>query len=109
MADVENDLKKMGVRGWRRIDRDRGLDIYLEGGQEPYTQWREKERVIYIYIYIYIYIHPLNSSVSVVVGLEWYPCCRLQPATRISLQPNHTKLEHTSNQEQYDQCGNSTE
>jgi len=26
-----------------------------------------------------------------VVGLEWYPCCRLklQPATRIPLQPNH--------------------
>jgi len=21
-----------------------------------------------------------------VVGLEWYPCCRLQPATRIPLQ-----------------------
>ena len=32
-----------------------------------------------------------------VVGLEWYPCCRLKPATRI---------QHTSNQEQYDQCGN---
>jgi len=26
------------------------------------------------------------------VGLEWYPCCRLlQPATRIPLQPNHTE------------------
>jgi len=25
-----------------------------------------------------------------VVGLEWYPCCTLQPATRIPLQPNHT-------------------
>ena len=27
-----------------------------------------------------------------VVGLEWYPCCRLklQPSTRIPLQPNHT-------------------
>jgi len=26
-----------------------------------------------------------------VVGLEWYPCCRLklQPVTRIPLQPNH--------------------
>ena len=23
--------------------------------------------------------------------LEWYPCCRLQPATRIPLQPNHTE------------------
>jgi len=26
-----------------------------------------------------------------VVGLEWYPCCMLQPATRIPLQPNHTE------------------
>jgi len=32
-----------------------------------------------------------------VVGLEWYPCCTTP------------KLQHTSNQEQYDQCGNSTE
>ena len=27
-----------------------------------------------------------------VVGLEWYPCCRLKPATRIPLQPNHTEI-----------------
>ena len=27
----------------------------------------------------------------VVVRLEWYPCCRLQFATRIPLQPNHTE------------------
>ena len=26
-----------------------------------------------------------------VVGLEWYSCCRLKPATRIPLQPNHTE------------------
>ena len=26
-----------------------------------------------------------------VVGLECYPCCRLQPATRIPLQTNHTE------------------
>jgi len=26
-----------------------------------------------------------------VVGLEWYPWCRLKPATRIPLQPNHTE------------------
>jgi len=26
-----------------------------------------------------------------VVGLEWYPCCRLKPATRIPLQPNHAE------------------
>ena len=24
-----------------------------------------------------------------VVGLEWYPCCRLKPATRIPLQPKN--------------------
>jgi len=39
-----------------------------------------------------------------VVGLEWYPCRRLQPAT-----PTTPKLQHTSNQEEYDQCGNTTE
>jgi len=27
-----------------------------------------------------------------VFGLEWYPYCRLQPATRIPLQPNHRNL-----------------
>jgi len=32
MADVENDLKKMGVRGGRKKDRDRYLDIDHEGG-----------------------------------------------------------------------------
>jgi len=26
-----------------------------------------------------------------VVGLKWYPCCRLQPARRIPLQSNHTE------------------
>jgi len=25
-------------------------------------------------------------------GLEWYPCCRLKPATQIPLQPNHGLL-----------------
>jgi len=25
-----------------------------------------------------------------VVGLEWYPCCRVKPATRIPLQPIKT-------------------
>jgi len=49
-----------------------------------------------------------------VVGLEWYPCCRLKHNC-FSLQheyhsnPTTPKLQHTSNQEQYDQCGNSTE
>ena len=89
-----------------------------------------------------------------VVGLEWYPCCRLRtliypssgacdysvelphwsivlgsmcvgvsvwlgwsgiPVVGWSLKhgyhskPTTPKLQHTSNQEQYDQCGNSTE
>ena len=60
-----------------------------------------------------------------VVGLEWYPCCRMKLCFSLqqglelkhsfSLQhgyhsnPTTTKLQHTSNQEQYDQCGNSTE
>jgi len=44
-----------------------------------------------------------------VVGLEWYPCCRLKPAIWIPLQPNHTERQHTWNYEQYDQCGNSAE
>ena len=26
-----------------------------------------------------------------VIGFEWYPCCSLQPASRIPLQPNHTE------------------
>ena len=49
------------------------------------------------------------------VGLEWYPCCRLKHKLCFSLQhgyhsnPTTPKLQHTSNQEQYDQCGNSTE
>ena len=34
------------------------------------------------------------------VGLEWCPCFRLRTTP---------KLQHTSNQEQYDECGNSTE
>jgi len=84
-----------------------------------------------------------------VVGLEWYPCCRLITRSlrqfcwittlvvlflvrcvleircgwvgvvsvlqALSLQhgyhsnPTTSNLQHTSNQEQYDQCGNSTE
>jgi len=69
-----------------------------------------------------------------VVGLEWYPCCRLKHGYHsnttipkfqhtskqeqylcFSLQhgyhfnPTTPKPQHTSNQERYDQCGNSTE
>jgi len=42
-----------------------------------------------------------------VVGLELYPCCRFQHGYHS--KPTTPKLQHTSNQEQYDQCGNSTE
>jgi hypothetical protein len=59
MADVENDLKKMVNRGWRKTDRDRQQVIGLEGGQgrhEPYPQGGDRK----------IYIHHFKSSVSVV-------------------------------------------
>ena len=41
---------------------------------------------------------------------KWNKIARvvLQPATRTPLQPTTLKLQHASNQEQYDQCGNST-
>jgi len=44
-----------------------------------------------------------------VVGLEWYPCCRLQPATQIPLQPNQTETPTHIEPRTIDQCGNSTE
>jgi hypothetical protein len=44
LDDVENDLKKMGVRGWRKIDRDRDAWklILMEARvlHGPYSQWR---------------------------------------------------------------------
>jgi len=43
-----------------------------------------------------------------VVGLEWLKqCCSLQHEYHSN--PTTPKLQHTSNQEQYDQCGNSAE
>jgi len=39
-----------------------------------------------------------------VVGLAWYPCSACNTDTTPTQQH-----QHTSNQEQYDQCGNSTE
>jgi len=48
-----------------------------------------------------------------VVGLEWYSCCRLKHSFNMQhgYHSNLTtpKPQHTSNQEQYDQCGKSTE
>ena len=43
-----------------------------------------------------------------VAELEWYQCCfSLQHGYHSN--PTTLKLQHTSNQEKYDQCGNSTE
>jgi len=44
-----------------------------------------------------------------VVGLEWYPCCRLSLQHGYHSNPTTPKLQHTSNQGQYDQFCNSTE
>jgi len=40
--------------------------------------------------------------------LGWYPCSRLQPATRIPPQPATPKLQLTSKQE-HNQCGDTVE
>jgi hypothetical protein len=48
LDDVENDLKKMDVRGWRKIARDReAWKVILKEAkflQGPYSQWGERER-----------------------------------------------------------------
>jgi len=46
-----------------------------------------------------------------VAGLEWCPCSRLklQPATRIPLQPSHTKTPTHIETRTHNQCGDSTE
>jgi len=36
--------------------------------------------------------HVSDINISIIRYLEWYPCCRLQPATRIPLQPNHNNM-----------------
>ena len=43
------------------------------------------------------------------VGLEWYPCSRLQPATRIPLQPNHTETPTHIETRTHDECGDTIE
>jgi hypothetical protein len=44
---VENDLKKMGVRGWRKMDRDRDAwNVILKEARVlhgPQSQWRGGE------------------------------------------------------------------
>ena len=47
------------------------------------------------------------------VGLEWYPRCGLKHNWSVHVECGGwglttPKLQHTSNQEQYDKCGNST-
>jgi len=44
-----------------------------------------------------------------VVGLEGYPCCRLQPATRIPLQPSHTETPTHVETRTNNQCGDTIE
>jgi len=43
-----------------------------------------------------------------VVGLEWYPCGSLQPATRIPLQPATPKLQNIETRT-HNQCGDTIE
>jgi len=44
-----------------------------------------------------------------VAGLEWYLCSRLHPATRISLQPGHTKTLTHIETRTHTQCGDTIE
>jgi len=44
-----------------------------------------------------------------VAGLGWYPCGRLQPATRIPPQPNHTETPTHIETRTHDQCGDTIE
>jgi hypothetical protein len=50
LDDVENDLKKMGVRGWRKIAKDRDAwKLILKEARVlhgPYSQWRARIRII---------------------------------------------------------------
>jgi len=60
--------------------------------------------------------HGLYCSGSMCFGVTlWFGCdgvvsvCRLQPAYEYHSNPTTPKLQHTSNQEQYDQCGDTIE
>ena len=44
-----------------------------------------------------------------VAGLEWYPCCRLKPATWIPLQPSHTETPTHIETRAHNQCGDTIE
>jgi len=41
--------------------------------------------------------------------LGWYPCSRLQPATRLPLQPSHTETPTHIETRTHDQCGDTIE
>jgi len=49
LIDVDNDLKKMSVRGWRKIAKDRDAwKFVLKGAgimHRPYKQWRRELRL----------------------------------------------------------------
>jgi len=65
------------------------------------TQCMQQSCNIYIYIYIYILATQQLHSRTLSFYLMF-----IGPRIIVIVTP---KLQHTSNQEQYDQCGNSTE
>jgi len=44
-----------------------------------------------------------------VAGLGWYPCGRLKPVTRITLQTSHTETPTHIETRAHDQCGDTIE
>ena len=42
-------------------------------------------------------------------GLEWYPCCRLQPAIRIPPQTSHTETPTHIETRTHNHCGDTIE
>jgi len=48
-------------------------------------------------------------SMCVGVGLGWYPCSRLKPATLIPPQPSYTETPTHIETRTHDQCGDKTE
>ena len=58
-----------------------------------------------------IYNQPmaLGSTQPLTFLLEWHPCGRLQPATRIPLQPSHTETPTHIETRTHDQYGDTIE
>ena len=76
--------------------RHQEVKIALHSLWYHHTETSEWSKITKIQFYKYKQIvAKFISSVECldfgVVGLEWYPCCRLKPATRIPFQPNHTE------------------